>query len=154
VEDAIGSRVAAWRQADSANEENAELRQSKNDLTREISQLRAVVKDLQDKLVPFRLERAYSRAFNLLLTGQKIFSIKEVRAMLNIGLREAKDVVEGVFTDTNHPNLIALSNIFKVLGKDNVRDDQHGRLAQLLGNVSPEDMDSILAGMYHTKFES
>jgi hypothetical protein len=156
LEDARNSRDVAMddrnniqRRLDRTNSENDDLLRINGEVQREIRALKAEVVQMQDRLVPNRLERAYSRAFHLQLVGQKIQSIKEVRALLNIGLKEAKDVVEGAFTDTNHPNLVTLAHIYRDLGSSVHVPEQRARLATLLGlNHSYEDLDSILAGTY------
>ncbi len=129
--------------------ENDDLLRVSGEVHRELSALKAEVLRLQDLLTPNRVERAYSRAFNFFLTGKKIYAIKEVRALLNIGLKDAKDVVEGNFLDANYPNLVTLMKIFINLEKDYASETQCGRLATLVGNLSADQLASILKGTFH-----
>lgn len=156
LKDARSERDQAWddkdhwqRRADQFYSENGHLKSTMEAASTEVRSLRHLVEDLRNQLVPNRIERAYSRAFALQLGGQKISAIKEIRALLNIGLKEAKDVVEGGFTDTNHPNLVVLSKIFNDLGKAIPQETQRVRLAPLL-SVAFDDttLDSILAGNF------
>jgi chromosome segregation ATPase len=156
LDDARNSRDVAnddrnyiQRRLDRANAENDELLRTNGEVQRELRTLKAEVLQMQDNLIPNRIERAYSRAFNFQLTGQKIQSIKEVRALLNIGLKEAKDVVESTFHDTNHPNLYTLAHIYRHLGGDPISTEQRVRLTSLLGVVHTDEiLDSILTGTF------
>lgn len=144
------------RRLERANNENDELLRVQGEVQREIRAMKAEVLTLQDKLYPFRIERSYSRAFNFQLTGQKIFAIKEIRALLNIGLKEAKDVVEGGFNDGNHSNLITLTSIFRNLTDPVAPGLQRDRLRSLVSekNASDETLDSILAGKFGLEVET
>jgi hypothetical protein len=129
--------------------ENDDLMARNGEVQRELNAIRAEVVRLQDLLVPNRVERAYSRAFNLYLTGQKIFAIKEVRALLNIGLKEAKDVVEGNFLDANYALMYTLSQIFRDLGKAELGETQRLRLRSVVGDsVQTDDLNLILSGQF------
>ena len=134
--------------------ENDDLLARNGEVQRELSAIRAEVVRLQDLLVPNRVERAFSRTFELFRTGTKIPAIKELRAILNVGLKEAKDCIEGNCTDIRFPELVALSLIFRDIGYSPgsyVIEAQRERLYSVLGqNVQTADMDLILNGTYHT----
>lgn len=153
LDDAITERVETWNKYDRVYSENEVLRRTNTEVQLEIRQLKALVLQLQDKLTPNRVESSYSRAFALRLSDQKIQAIKEIRALLNIGLKEAKDVVEGGFTDGKHPNLVTLSQIFVNLEKGVPSETQCGRLSTLVGNMSAAQLASILEGTFHIDTE-
>lgn len=138
-------------------QERCELLGAKNDellcnndaVAGELRDLRRLVKDLQDELNPYRKEHALSIAFRHMLDGHKIFAIKEIRSLFNLGLKEAKDVVEGAFPGPNQTELVCLSTIFRHLGDALHLPEQRSRLASLVSAVPPGALDAILAGKFH-----
>jgi len=121
----------------------------------EVTRLRALVKDLQDQLIPNRKELGLSRVFAEHFGGRKVMAVKELKELFKTGLKDAKDTVEGTFKDEGSPILFTLSQIFAGLEKKDPADLQRVRLLSLLdrsGNdVLAQELDDILAGTYHTQ---
>ncbi len=133
--------------------ENNELTYTQTQVSHEVRSLKSLVKDLQDQLTPNRKERTLSRAFAFYRDGKKIPAIKEVRTALELGLKEAKDIVEGNHPNLTDPALITLARIFACYHDTNVEShvsDQRERLYSVVGNVvTTAEADLILAGKFH-----
>lgn len=152
LDEAIAERVETWNKYDRVYSENEVLRCTNSEVSLEIRQLKALVLQLQDKLMPNRVECSYSRAFALHRGGQKIMAIKEIRALASIGLREAKFVVEGTFMNSeNYPDLANLSEIFRdMMDVETDQEVQRDRMRKLVV-ASADQLDSILKGTFHTE---
>lgn len=95
-DDAQGDRNYLQRRLDAAQSDNDSLVTAREIVSRELRELKLEVLRLQDQLIPFKKERHLSKIFQAFTTGQKIYAIKELRELYRLGLREAKDIVEGV----------------------------------------------------------
>lgn len=109
LENADASKRDAWHRNERLESETYELRQTNEDVRREIADLR--------RQLPNYKERRVSKMFALYAGGRGnvIATIKAVRSLLNLGLKEAKDVVEGTFQNGTMPEAFALCTVLKGL---------------------------------------
>lgn len=133
LENSDRSRRDVWARNERLESEIYDLRHAADEARREVSALRSEVLKLQDQLIPFRKERALTNVFSLFTTGQKIYAINALRELYGLGLKEAKDIVDGLAPNavTMVPHLFRemseLALIFRELGKTPV-DVQRERL--------------------------
>ncbi len=155
------SRQSAWNEHDKARNELYELQRNTRD---EIASLKREVERLLDLSKPFPKERKLSVMFQHYRSGQTIYAIKALREALSLGLKEAKDIVEGTFTDGTRPQLFSLSNVFKGIRNNGTSDDlrtdlvKSGAVDELVGKRAGisggETLTNELNGILHGEFHS
>lgn len=144
------SRRDAWIRNERLESETYELRQNNENVRREIATLKREIADMIERQTPNHKERQASKMFGLFRAGQKIPCIKEVRALLSLDLKSAKDIVEGLFVDGTRPEPFALCTVFKGivggLGIDSLREE----LCKVLKtDLSVDDLNRVLHGEFH-----
>lgn len=161
LESAEVSRTNAWNENDKTRGELYELQRNTRD---EISSLKREVARLLDLLKPYPKERKISLMFAHFRGGQKIQAIKSLREALNLGLKEAKDIVEGDFKDGTHPQLFALSKVFAGIDAglpiDHLRTElvKSGMVDELVGKRADDgetlanELNGILYGEFHNYY--
>jgi hypothetical protein len=140
----------AWKRNDRLEQETYALRQNNEEVQREISSIRREIALMIAQSKPFFRENGFSRMFGLFRAGQKIPCIKELRLLMNLDLKSAKDIVEGLFADGTRPELFALNTVFKGivggLGIDTMREE----LCKVLKtDLSVDDLNRVLHGEFH-----
>lgn len=152
------SRQSAWHEHDATRRELHDLQRMSSD---EIARLKREVERLIDLTKPFLKERKLSLMFDQYRAGQKIQAIKSLREALNLGLKESKDIVEGVFKDGTRPQLLALSKVFAGIEAglpiDELRTElvKSGTVDELVrkraddGETLANDLSAILHGAFH-----
>ena len=144
------SRRDAWKRNDRLEQEAYALRQHNEEVQREISSIRRAITLMIEQSKPFFRESGFSRMFGLFRAGQKIPCIKELREIMKLDLKSAKDIVEGLFVDGTRPELFALCTVFKGivggLGIDSLREE----LCKVLKTgLSVDDLNRVLHGEFH-----
>lgn len=139
--------------SESLRSENDRLQRENDTISVELRHARQMIQELNDKLTPYKRERQWSLCFAEYFAGKKIQAIKEIRLLTNQGLKEAKDIVEGVYKNWDRPELVALSELFGKLGSVD-GGTLHSYLVPFGLNASPEELTSILAGKFHQKFDA
>ena len=152
LESANESRRDAWKRNDRLEQETYQLRQNNEEVQREISSIRREIALMIEQSKPFFRENGFSRMFGLFRAGQKIPCIKELRALLSLDLKSAKDIVEGLFVDGTRPKLFALSTVFKGivggLGIDSLREELC-KTDLSVSDLSVDDLNRVLHGEFH-----
>lgn len=155
LEDMRHERAASWDQTDSLRSDLRAAQRESENKNYEMSRLRDQVDILQarirelESLIPNRKERGLSEMFALHASGQKIQAIKKLRELEGIGLKEAKDAVEGAFSDHKYPRLVAIS---QVCGAYHTSTIEH--LTRLLkptvnSDLTEGDLMLIVTGKFH-----
>lgn len=150
------SNNEAWSEVRKGNQRSYDLERQNSNLTREVETLKARIEQTIEKVRPDAKERQISKMFRVFLDGNKIQAIKAMRELLNLGLREAKLVVEGTPDSGASEAEKTFGSIFKDLGSTNscVVGEQLHALARYLDKPGGEDLKLVLAGKYHTKDEA
>lgn len=149
---ADASRREAWARNDRLEAETCQLRRTNEEVQREVCSLRREISLMLEQAKPFFRERGFSRMFGFFRAGKKIPCIKELREVMKLDLRSAKDIVEGVFVDGTRPKLFALSTVFKGivggLGIDTLREELC-KTDLSIDDLSVDDLNRILHGEFH-----
>lgn len=163
LENADRSRRDAWQRNERLESETYELRRNCENMRSEVASIKREIQDMIDRATPNYKERQVSKMFALYRSGQTIYAIKEVRTLLNLGLKEAKDIVEGVFQNGNMPQAFALCNVIKGIKASHALDDLRTELVKtglvdaLVGSAGglnggeqlTNDLNRILHGEFH-----
>lgn len=163
-DDARRERRQAWERQDELYRSLEAEKSKSREVQYEISSLKREVLRLIEEAKPHNRERRVSKMFDLYRSGNKVPAIKAVRSLLNLGLKEAKDVVEGAFQNEAYPRETALCNVFKgittgatplsdlrtELVKTGLVDGLVGASGGLAGGDElTADLNSILQGAFH-----
>jgi hypothetical protein len=163
LENAHASRRDAWARNDRLESETYELRQNNENMRREVASIKREIQDMIDRATPNYKERQVSKMFALYRSGQTIYAIKAVRTLLNLGLKEAKEIVEGTFQNGNMLPAFDLCQVFKGIKSGRPIDELRTELVKtglvdaLVGSAGglaggeqlTNDLNRILHGEFH-----
>lgn len=163
LDQVVSERDNAWDERDGArsalrdaNVDVKYLRSDNEDYMRqlrstrdELNALRAEVAQLR-LLAPNRKENGLSMAFEMFASGPtgKIGAIKQIRELFQLGLKEAKDLVDGVFVNHNYPEQVGISRAFQAYNADDLKPAME--FLQPHFDKSPAELHAILRGKFHT----